>query len=94
MLSAIFKLALQRDYRLGPNPIRETSLPRAREHGEPVAYDLDTVLAMLKAVPEPSRTGDRGGCVRGPAPGRDRGAAVGSIRRRHPERDARDVAGN
>jgi integrase len=56
MLSAIFKLALQRDYRLGPNPIRETSLPRAREHGEPVAYDLDTVLAMLKAVPEPSRT--------------------------------------
>jgi hypothetical protein len=54
MLSAIFKRAIQRDYRLGPN--RETSLPRARDSGETVAYDLDTVLAMLKVVPEPSRT--------------------------------------
>jgi integrase len=56
MLSAIFKLAIQQDYRLGPNPIRETSLPRARESGETVAYDLDTVLAMLRVVAEPSRT--------------------------------------
>jgi integrase len=56
MLSAIFKLAIQQDYRLGPNPIRETSLPRARESGETIAYDLDTVLAMLRVVPEPSRT--------------------------------------
>jgi hypothetical protein len=56
MLSAIFKLAIQQDYRLGPNPIRETSLPRARESTETVAYDLDTVLSMLRVVPEPSRT--------------------------------------
>jgi integrase len=40
----------------GPNPIRETSLPRAQQSGETVAYDLDTVLAMLRVVPEPSRT--------------------------------------
>jgi integrase len=56
MLSAIFKLAIQQDYRPGPNPIRETSLPRAPEAQETVAYDLDTVLAMLQVVPEPSRT--------------------------------------
>ncbi len=56
MLSAIFKLAIQQDYRNGPNPLRETSLPRARESGETIAYNLDTVLAMLRIVPEPSRT--------------------------------------
>ena len=33
MLSAIFKLAIQQDYRLGPNPIRETSLPRRENRG-------------------------------------------------------------
>jgi integrase len=40
----------------GRNPIRETSLPRARESEETVAYSLDTVLAMLRVVPEPSRS--------------------------------------
>ena len=56
ILSAIFKLSIQQGYRPGPNPIRETSLPRAAESEETVAYDLDTVLAMLRVVPEPSRT--------------------------------------
>jgi len=56
ILSAIFKLAIQQDYRPGPNPVRETSLPRAQEAAETVAYDLDTELAMLAFVPEPSRT--------------------------------------
>jgi integrase len=56
MLSAIFKLAINQGYRPGPNPIRETSLPRAQESAETVAYDLDTVLTMLRLVPEPSRT--------------------------------------
>lgn len=56
VLSAIFKLAIQQDYRPGPNPIRETSLPRAPESKETVAYGLETVLAMLQVVPEPSRT--------------------------------------
>lgn len=56
VLSTIFKLAIQQDYRPGPNPIRETSLPRAPEAEETIAHDLDTVLAMLRVVPEPSRT--------------------------------------
>jgi integrase len=56
ILSAVFKLAIQQDYRPRPNPIRETSLPRAQESAETVAYDLNTVLAMLQVVPEPSRT--------------------------------------
>src|SRR6266852_4949310 len=56
VLSTIFKLAIQQDYRLGPNPIRETSLPREPEAEETIAHDLDTVLAMLRLVSEPSRT--------------------------------------
>jgi len=56
ILSAIFKLAIQQDYRPGPNPVRETTLPRAQESSETVAYDLDAVLKMLQLVPEPSRT--------------------------------------
>jgi integrase len=56
VLSTIFKLAIQQDYRPGPNPVRETSLPRAPEAEETIAHDLDTVLAMLRLVPEPSCT--------------------------------------
>ncbi|MGA8216689.1 MAG: tyrosine-type recombinase/integrase [Candidatus Sulfotelmatobacter sp.] len=56
VLSTIFKLAIQQDYRASPNPIRETSLPRAPEPEETIAHDLDTVLTMLRLVPEPSRT--------------------------------------
>jgi hypothetical protein len=56
MLSAVFKLAIQQGYRPGPNPIRETSLPRAPEADDTYAYDLETILAMLRMVPEPSRT--------------------------------------
>jgi integrase len=56
ILSAIFKLAIQQEYRSGSNPMRETSLPRAQASAETVAYDLDQVLGMLRIVPEPSRT--------------------------------------
>jgi integrase len=56
MLSAVFKLAIQQGYRQGRNPIRETSIPRAPEADDTYAYDLETILAMLKMVPEPSRT--------------------------------------
>ncbi|MGB7133292.1 MAG: tyrosine-type recombinase/integrase, partial [Candidatus Sulfotelmatobacter sp.] len=56
ILSAVFKLAIQQGYRPGPNPVRDTYLPRVAEAGETVAYDLDTELAMLQFVPEPSRT--------------------------------------
>jgi hypothetical protein len=40
-LSGILKLAIQRGYRDAPNPMRETSLPRAPESKETEAYDLD-----------------------------------------------------
>ena len=56
ILSAVFKLAIQQEYRLGSNPMRETSLPRARASAETVAYDLEQVLGMLGFVPEPSRS--------------------------------------
>ena len=56
ILSGIFKLAIQQGYRPGPNPVRDTWLPRAPEGKETVAYDISTVLAMLRVVPEPSRT--------------------------------------
>jgi integrase len=73
LLSGMFKLAIQQEYRPGPNPIRETSIPRAPEGEETKAYDLNTVLAMLRVVPEPSRTvigvaafaGLRGGEIEG-----------------------------
>jgi integrase len=56
ILSAVFKLAIQQEYRLGSNPMRETSVPKAKASAETIAYDLDHVLAMLRLVPEPSRT--------------------------------------
>lgn len=56
ILSAIFRLAIAQGYRPGSNPIRETALPRAPEGDDTVAYDLETILAMLRVVPEPSRT--------------------------------------
>jgi len=56
ILSAIFKLAIQQGYRPGPNPVRETPLPHAPEAEDTAAYDLATVLDMLRVVPEPSRT--------------------------------------
>jgi integrase len=56
VLSSIFKLAIQQDYRPGPNPIRETSLPNAPEAEDTYAYNLEEVLDMLTIVPEPART--------------------------------------
>jgi integrase len=52
ILSAIFKLAIQQDYRPGPNPIRETTLPKAPESQETHAYDLGTIQQILDLVPE------------------------------------------
>jgi integrase len=56
MLSAIFRMAVKQGYRPGPNPIRETEMPRAAEADETHAYDLETMLQMLRLVAEPSRT--------------------------------------
>ena len=55
ILSAIFKLAIQQDYRPGPNPIRETTLPKAPESQETHAYDLGTIKQILDLVPEIAR---------------------------------------
>jgi len=58
ILSKIFKFAIQKEYlpRGSSNPIRDCDLPKGKESGETIAYDLDTTLAMLRLVPEPSRT--------------------------------------
>lgn len=55
-LSGILKLAIQRGYRTAPNPMRETSLPRAPESEETEAYDLDTVFYLIRSLAEPDRT--------------------------------------
>jgi integrase len=55
ILSAVFKLAIQQDYRPGPNPMRETSLPRAPEAQETHAYDLQTIRTVLALVPETAK---------------------------------------
>jgi integrase len=55
ILSAVFKLAIQQDYRPGPNPMRETSLPRAPEAQETHAYDLQTIRTILAHVPETAK---------------------------------------
>ena len=55
-LSGIFRLAAQQGYFEGPNPARETSLPKTRAAEETYAYSLEEVLAMIDAVPEPAST--------------------------------------
>jgi integrase len=55
-LSGVFRLALQQNFYDGSNPVRETSLPRARAAAETYAYSLDEVLRMIEALPEPAAT--------------------------------------
>ena len=55
-LSGVFRHAIQQGFHPGPNPIRETTVPRAREGEETYAYSLNEELAMLKVLPEPART--------------------------------------
>jgi integrase len=56
LLSGAFRHAIQQGYHLGPNPIRETTVPRAREAEETYAYPLNDELAMIAVLPEPART--------------------------------------
>jgi integrase len=55
-MSGILKLAIQHGYRAAPNPMRETSLPRAPGSRETEAYDLDSVFTLIRLLPEPDRT--------------------------------------
>jgi integrase len=55
-LSGIFRLALQQGYFDGPNPVRETSIPKTRPAEETYAYNLEEVLTLIDAVPEPAAT--------------------------------------
>jgi hypothetical protein len=55
ILSAVFKLAIQQDYRTGPNPMRETTLPRAPGVQETHAYDLQAVRRIVALVPNTCR---------------------------------------
>ena len=56
ILSSVFKLSIQLDYRPGPNPLRETSLPKAPGPQETHAYDLATIHQILSRVPDNVRT--------------------------------------
>ncbi len=51
ILSAVFKLAIQQDYRPGPNPMRETTSPKGPGVQETHAYDLQTIRGILVLVP-------------------------------------------
>jgi integrase len=55
-LSGIFRMAAQQGYFDGANPVRDTSLPKARVAEETYAYSLEEVLTMIQAVPEPAAT--------------------------------------
>jgi integrase len=55
-LSGIFRKAAQQGYFDGANPVRDTSLPKARSAEETYAYSLEEVLTMIQAVPEPAAT--------------------------------------
>jgi integrase len=55
-MSGILKLAIELGYRAAPNPMRELSLPSAPESEETEAYDLDSVFALIRLLPEPDRT--------------------------------------
>jgi integrase len=52
MLSGMFKLAIQKEYRPGPNPIRETTLPKAPGPTETHAHYLRTIREILSLVPD------------------------------------------
>ncbi len=56
LLSGIFRHAIQQGYHPGPNPIRETSVPRAPVAKETYAYSLSEELKMIRVLPEPART--------------------------------------
>ncbi len=56
LLSAIFRHAIQQGYLNGANPIREASIPSAKEGKETYAYSLPEVLQMLRLLPDPART--------------------------------------
>jgi hypothetical protein len=94
ILSAVFKLAIQQEYRLGSNPMRETSLPRAQASAETVAYDSEQVLGMLCVVPEPSRSVIPVAAFTGLRRGEIEGLLWGKLRWRNLGGDACHVAGN
>jgi integrase len=56
LLSGIFRYAIQQGYHPGPNPIRETTVPRRPEPEETCVYSLAEEMAMLRVLPEPART--------------------------------------
>jgi integrase len=56
LLSGIFRHAIQQGYHPGPNPIRETTVPRRPEPDETYAYSLAEEMTMLRVLPEPART--------------------------------------
>jgi len=81
ILSAVFKLAVQQDYRPGPNPMRETTLPKALGVQETHAYDLQTIRGILALVPNKCRVIIALAAYAGLSEDRDSGLGVGSLPR-------------
>lgn len=56
-LSGAFRYAIRQSLYSRPNPAREAKLPRGlKRMADTYAYTLDEIQAMLKALPEPSKT--------------------------------------
>ena len=56
LLSAIFKHTKRLGVIEGINPMMDVAIPRSRGKRETYAYTLDEIQAMLRVLPEPSRT--------------------------------------
>jgi integrase len=54
IMSGMFRVAIQREYRpkQRPNPVRETTVPKAAGSLETHAYDLETIREIIGLVPE------------------------------------------
>jgi len=55
-LSGAFVVAAQQGFFSGVNPATDTSIPKVREAKETYAYNLEEVLTMVAALPEPAAT--------------------------------------
>jgi integrase len=55
-LSGVFKLAKNHGCIRGENPVRDATVPPARDGAETYAYSVEEISSMLAVLPEPART--------------------------------------
>ncbi len=55
LLSAVFRYAIRTGVLSGPNPVRETILPTAKQNNPTHAYTLNEVTNMLAVLPDPAK---------------------------------------